>query len=133
MATIQDSEGDAKSPWANAQGWEYDLLRSLSPTLAMKLWRRAFWRALGCFLLKWWAWPLLALLFELNDLLIKVVWNFGGLLGLVVVGVVFHLSLIPLFPALDRICTSLLRPFVQEELLRWVKEQLIPDRLPGRE
>jgi hypothetical protein len=42
MATSKDSEGDAKSPWANALSWEYDLLRSLSPTLAMKLWRRAF-------------------------------------------------------------------------------------------
>jgi hypothetical protein len=75
----------------------------------------------------------LALLFVLNHALIKIVWEFGGELGLIVAAVGLHLSLIPLYPALDRLATSLLRPFVQEELLRWVTEQLILDRLPGRE
>ena len=85
----------------------------------------------------WWAWPLLWLLALPITVSLAAVWHVAGVLGWGVAGriaaeVVVHLLLAyPYGQLIRRLVPSLLRPFVQAELLHLVQQMSSPDEKIG--
>src|SRR5262245_24255098 len=132
MATHEAPKEAPTTPWTNASGWEYDLLRSLPPGDAWVVWSTA--RARGKeHLIRSWFVPLFYLFLMPFAVLGVAAWKVATALGLdwvssFLVEVLMHLVL---FGVLQRVISSLLprllRPFVREELLRVVERNASPD------
>jgi hypothetical protein len=111
--------------WAEATGWEYDLLRALPRADAGAVWRRAWARALQAAARTWWV-PTTS--FAALAAWASVVWWAtaalgGGVWWRAAAEIPAHLALAVAF---NRFVPPLVRPFVREELYEFARDRLDP-------
>jgi len=116
--------------WANASGWEYDILRLLSKDEAKEVYARASWEWRKRGLMTWWFRPLLFLIAFGFVLLLVLVSVAAEALGLgEVETIVAQLVTIKLchFWAFRCVLPKVLRPFIREQLYRLTERGLPAD------